>query len=101
MSVTRQAENWALCAADAEPPRTAAPSDAMSTVTTASAASVSQRFLTMVNPPCSDVLLGGLAGVQYPVLRAAPSDIQSEATRSRSCSEIRTRRGFDPSYGEM
>src|SRR5436305_8123249 len=51
MSVTRQALKAALCAADAELPRMAANRDARSTVATASAASVSQRFLTWMNPP--------------------------------------------------
>jgi hypothetical protein len=46
MSVTRHALKAAWCAADAELPRMAANMDAKSTVATASAASVSQRFLT-------------------------------------------------------
>src|SRR5438067_1992861 len=51
MSVTRHALKLALRAADAVPPLSAANSDARSTVTTAMAANVSQRFLTWMNPP--------------------------------------------------
>src|SRR5947209_8603197 len=54
MSVTRHALKLDLCAADAEPPRNAANNDARSTVATARAASVSQRFLTWMIPPLSD-----------------------------------------------
>src|SRR5665213_3645822 len=60
MSVTRQALKLAVCAADAELPRRAANMDARSTVATATAASVSQRFLTWMNPPLG-FLTGGLA----------------------------------------
>src|SRR6266536_1621678 len=51
MSVTRHALKLDLCAADADPPRMTANRDARSTVATARAANVSQRFLTWMNPP--------------------------------------------------
>src|SRR3954453_16764917 len=60
MSVTRHALKAALCAADALLPRIAANIDARTTVTMASIANVSQRFLTWINPPLC--LTGGRAG---------------------------------------